>query len=334
MLLSFCTLNWTGRKVLVTGAGGFIGSHLCERLVGEEARVRAFVHYNARGSAGWLDRSPRRADIEILPGNICDRDSVVAACAGVDTIFHLAALIGIPYSYAAPQSYVDTNLTGSLNVFQAARAAGVRRLVHTSTSETYGSAQYVPIDEKHPMVGQSPYSASKIAADMMAEAFHRSFELPVATIRPFNTFGPRQSARAVIPTIITQALVGTEIRLGNLDSIRDFNYVADTVEGFLTVASADAALGRVVNIATSSEIAVREVVERVLKQLGKQLPVVEEIRRKRPERSEVDRLCGANGLAHQLTGWEPRVPFADGLARTIDWIRDNLADVKADGYAV
>jgi NAD dependent epimerase/dehydratase len=325
---------WTGRRVVVTGAGGFIGSHLAERLVELGAEVTAFVHYKAMGAAGWLEHSRHRSALCLVAGDVRDRDSLDAACDGADTVFHLAALIGIPWSYTAPASYLATNIEGSLNLFQAARRAGVRRVVHTSTSEVYGTARYVPMDEAHPLTGQSPYSASKIGADKMAEAFHLSFGLPVATIRPFNAYGPRQSARAVIPTIIDQALNGNEIRLGNLTATRDFNYVGDTVEGFLAVAAADAALGQVVNIGTGSEISVEGVVREVLRVIGKDLPVVQEQKRLRPENSEVDRLCAGNKLARELTGWTPRVSITEGLERTIAWVRHNPTLLQAANYVV
>lgn len=326
--------TWTGRRVVVTGAGGFIGSHLAERLTELGAEVVALVHYRAQGAAGWLEHSLWRTSMRLITGDVRDRDTLEAALNGADTVFHLAALIAIPWSYTAPASYLTTNIEGSLNVFQAARRAGVRRVVHTSTSEVYGSARYVPIDEAHPLTAQSPYSASKIAADKMAEAFHLSFGLPVATIRPFNTFGPRQSARAVIPTIIDQAMNSHEIRLGNLAATRDFNFVADTVEGFLAVATAEAAVGRVLNIGSSSEISVEGVVREVLRLIGKELPVVQEPMRLRPENSEVDRLCAGNKLARELTGWTPRVSFAEGLQRTIDWVRQHPTLLQAGGYVV
>jgi dTDP-glucose 4,6-dehydratase len=326
--------DWRGRRALVTGAGGFIGSHLAERLVELGADVTAFVHYRALGAAGWLERSPRRGDLRIVAGDIGDRDSLAAALKDVDTVFHLAALIGIPWSYTAPQSYVTVNVQGSLNIFQQALAAGARRVVHTSTSEVYGSARYVPIDEAHPLSGQSPYAATKIGADKLAEAFHLSFGLPVATIRPFNTFGPRQSRRAVIPTIIAQALAGPEIRIGNLTATRDFNYVGDTVAGFIAIAEHDAAIGRVVNIGSGREVAVRDVVTEVGRLVGRELAIVQDPRRMRPENSEVDRLCAGNGLARELLDWRTEIGFAEGLARTVAWLRENPPDDASEAYVV
>jgi NAD dependent epimerase/dehydratase len=249
-------LNWNGKHVLVTGAGGFIGSHLTERLVELGANTRALVHYNALGAWGWLDQSPLCDDIQVLAGDVCDRDSVRQAMRGVEMVFHLAALIAIPYSYHAPASYVRTNVEGALNVLQAARELGVERVVHTSSSEVYGTARYVPIDEAHPLQGQSPYSASKIGADKLAEAFYVSFDLPVVTVRPFNTFGPRQSARAVIPTIITQCLTQEVVRLGNLTPTRDLNYVTNIVQGFLLAALSPAAVGQTINLGSGQEISI------------------------------------------------------------------------------
>ena len=324
---------WTGRKVLVTGAGGFIGSHLAEALAEAGARVRAFVHYNALGTKGWLDRSPRKADLEVLAGDIADPDSVRAAVQGTSVVFHLAALIGIPYSYHAPRSYVRVNVEGTLNVLQAARDAGVERVVHTSTSEVYGTARQVPMAESHPLQGQSPYSASKIGADKMAEAFHLSFGLPVATVRPFNTFGPRQSLRAVVPTIIAQALAGDLVRLGSLHPRRDLNYVANTVAGFLRAGEAAEAVGRTVNLGSGTEISVGDLVQRVAKLLGKSVRVEQEDQRVRPAGSEVDRLLADVGLAKSLLGWSPAVGLDDGLRRTIEWMR-TLPQDPAAAYVV
>lgn len=327
-------MEWNGKRVLVTGAGGFIGSHLAERLVELGARVRALVHYNALGTWGWLDSSPLRDEMEIVPGDICDRDSVGRAMRGVEIVFHLAALIAIPYSYHAPASYVRTNVEGTLNVLQAAREQGVERVVHTSTSEVYGTARYVPIDESHPLQGQSPYSASKIGADKLAEAFHLSFGLPVVTLRPFNTFGPRQSARAVIPTIITQALTGPEIRLGNLSPTRDLNFVLDTVEGFVRAAASPEAVGRTVNIGTGREISIGELAHLILELMGKELPIVCEEERVRPEGSEVERLCADNRLARELLGWQPRYTLEEGLRRTIAWMEAHLERYRPDRYTI
>lgn len=327
---------YAGRRCLVTGAGGFIGSHLAESLVRAGARVRAMVHYNALGSLGnlrWVE--PEIVDaMEIVSGDVGDPFLVARAVADIDTVFHLAALIGIPYSYVAPAQYVATNISGSLNVLEACRHSGVRRLVHTSTSETYGTAQYAPIDEKHPLQGQSPYSASKIAADKLAESYHLSFGLPVATIRPFNTFGPRQSDRAVIPTIISQALCQDEIRLGSLDPVRDFNYVGNTVDGFLALGQAEAAVGRVVNIGYGACSSIGEVVDMVQSLLGADKPVVTESRRVRPAGSEVMRLHCDNTLARDLCGFRPAVGLREGLKRTIAWIEPRLSTFNPTSYNV
>jgi NAD dependent epimerase/dehydratase len=327
-------VNWSGKKVLVTGAGGFIGSHLAERLVELGASTRALVHYNGAGSWGWLDGSSRRLELEGVLGDVRDPESVRRAMADVDVVFHLAALIAIPYSYEAPRSYVQTNVEGTLNVLQAARDLGTGRVVHTSTSEVYGTALYVPIDEKHPLQGQSPYSASKIGADKMAEAFYRSFGVPVVTVRPFNTFGPRQSARAVIPTVITQALTRREVKLGSLTPLRDFNFVSDTVEGFLRCAESDAALGQVVNIGSGREITIGDMVELVRKLLGADVVIAQETSRIRPAQSEVDRLCADNRVAAALVGWRPQTSLETGLAKTIEWLKGNLDRYKVDRYVV
>ncbi len=329
-------MNWSGRSVLVTGAGGFIASHLVERLAGEGAEVRAFVRYTSRADIGLLNLLPAEAltRVEVIAGDLRDVEAVRGAVKGVDAIFHLGALIAIPYSYVHPREVVDTNVVGTLNMLMAARDYGVRRMVHTSTSEVYGTAQYVPIDEKHPLQGQSPYSASKIGADKIVESFVRSFETPVATLRPFNTYGPRQSARAVIPTIITQALVKDEIRLGSLTPQRDFTFVADTVDGFMRMASVDAAVGQEVNIGADATISIGELAQRILRLLGKDLPVVSDDQRLRPEQSEVMRLWADNHKAAELIGWRPRVSLDEGLAITIDWVRQNLARFRPGVYEV
>ncbi|MBI2058271.1 MAG: SDR family NAD(P)-dependent oxidoreductase [Nitrospirae bacterium] len=332
--MSVRSANWTNRKVLVTGAGGFIGSHLVERLVELGARTRAFIRYNSANSWGCLDESDVKDDVEVFPGDLRDRDSLRPAMKGVDVLFHLGALIAIPYSYRAPASYLHTNVEGSLNVFQTALDSGVGRVVHTSTSEVYGTARYCPIDEEHPLQGWSPYSASKIAADKLAEAFHRSFGLPVATIRPFNTFGPRQSARAVIPTIVTQALAAKEIRLGSLTPRRDFNFVADTVEGFIRMADSNPAVGEVINIGSGRDISIGEVAGSVLKILKKDVPINSENARVRPTASEVAQLCAENGKAKSLLGWEPRFSFEAGLACTIEWVERNMARYRIGTYAI
>ena len=327
-------MNWQDTRVLVTGAGGFIGSHLAERLVEKGARVRALVHYNALGTWGWLDHSPLAGRMEVVAGDITDFGSVRRAARDRQVIFHLAALIAIPYSYTAPASYARTNLEGTLNLLEAARETAVERLVHTSTSEVYGTARWVPIGEDHPLQGQSPYSASKIAADKMAEAYHLSFGLPVVTVRPFNTFGPRQSARAVIPTIITQCLAGTEVRLGNLHPTRDLNFVANTVDGFLVAAAAPAALGRVVNLGSGREISIGDLAGLIMKLCGKELPIVCEDQRLRPTGSEVERLLADNRLASELLGWRPRVDLEEGLARTIDWLSQHMERYRPGVYVV
>ena len=319
---------------MVTGADGFIGSHLTERLVALGATTRALVQYNSMGSWGWLDTSPDKAQIEVFLGDVQDRDSMRTAFKGVDTVFHLAALIAIPYSYNAPISYIRTNVEGTLNVLQAALDAGVQLAVHTSTSEVYGTARQVPINEDHPLQGQSPYSASKIGADQMAQAFHRSFGLPVTTIRPFNTYGPRQSARAVIPTIITQALKQSEIRLGSLTPTRDFNYVADTVEGFIKIAECPEAVGQVVNIGSGQEISIGELAKTILELVRSQIPLLTDENRLRPENSEVDRLLADNNKAQALLGWSPQYTLKDGLTRTINWIEDNIGQYRLGTYTI
>ena len=327
-------INWKGRKVLVTGAGGFIGSHLAERLAVLGADVRALVRYTSTGRWGWLDQSPAKAEFDIVLGDVRDFFSIREAMQGREVVFHLAALIGIPYSYQAPQSYLHTNIEGTLNVLQAARELGTERVICTSTSEVYGSAQYVPIDEKHPLQGQSPYSASKIAADKLAESYFRSFGTPVSVVRPFNTYGPRQSARAVIPTIITQALAGTEVRLGSLTPTRDFNFVADTVEGFVAAAASREAVGQVMNLGTGAEISIQKLASTVGELLGKKLTLVAEDLRIRPENSEVDRLCADATKARDVIGWTPSVSLEDGLRQTIAWMAKNLSTFRVDSYAI
>jgi dTDP-glucose 4,6-dehydratase len=327
-------MSWAGKRVLVTGAGGFIASHLTERMVQEGAAVRGLVHYNALGSRGWLDESPLVDQVEVLAGDITDRDSVRRAMEDVDVVFHLAALIAIPYSYRAPESYVRTNINGTLNVLQAARDLGTPRVVHTSTSEVYGSALYVPIDEKHPLQGQSPYSASKIGADKMAEAFYRSFDVQVATVRPFNTFGPRQSARAVIPTIITQCLQQGEVHLGSLTPTRDMNFVSNTVDGFVMAAQSLEVVGRTVNLGSGREISIGGLAALIARLTGIDFEVESEVDRLRPEKSEVNRLLADHSLATELMGWTPRVSLEEGLEKTIAWIRDNLDRYRPNEYTV
>lgn len=327
-------MNLQGKKVLVTGADGFIGSHLAERLVAEGAEVRAFVWYNSFGRWGWLDDSPVRDSMEVVAGDVTDAEFVRRAAEGQEVIFHLAALIAIPYSYHAPRSYLRTNAEGTLNVLQAARELGTPRVVHTSTSEVYGTARVVPIDEVHPLQGQSPYSASKIAADKLAEAFHLSFGLPVVTIRPFNTFGPRQSARAVIPTIISQALRGETVRLGNLHPTRDLTYVSDTVEGFLKGGAVPDIEGRTINLGTGQEISIGGLVDLVGELLGRKIDCEVEAARLRPAGSEVERLLSDNRLAAEILGWTPQVTLAAGLAKTISWVGDHLAQFRGGVYVL
>lgn len=329
-------MDWTNRTVLVTGAGGFIGSHLTERLIDEGARVRAFIRYTSRGDLGMLNLLPadKLAAVQVIGGDLRDVEAVRGAVKGVDTIFHLGALIAIPYSYVHPREVIEVNVLGTTNVLMAARDFAVRRMVHTSTSEVYGTAQYVPIDEQHPLQGQSPYSASKIGTDKIVESFVRSFELPVATLRPFNTYGPRQSARAVIPTIITQALARDEIRLGSLTPQRDLTFVADTADGFMRMATHDAAVGQEVNIGADATISIGELVQKILRIVGRDLPIVSEEQRMRPAGSEVLRLWADNRKAAKLIGWRPRVSLDEGLARTVEWIRGNLGRYRPGVYEV
>lgn len=325
-----------GKKALVTGAGGFIGSHLVEELVRAGYDVRAFVHYNSNDKWFNLDRIPKDvlSGVQVVSGDVADAFFVDKAVQGRDLVFHLAALIGIPYSYIAPAAYVNTNILGTLHVLEACRRHGVSRLVHTSTSEVYGSAQYTPIDERHPLVGQSPYSATKIAADKLAESFWLSFALPVCTVRPFNTYGPRQSMRAIIPTIIVQALTTGALNLGNLDPVRDLTFVNDTARGFIAAAESDAVIGQVVNLGVGSGCSIRELVERIGRLLGKELPVSQDTQRMRPEGSEVLRLISDNSRVRELAGWTPTVGLDSGLEQTIAYIRSNLADFRSDRYAV
>ena len=327
-------MNWHGKKVLVTGAGGFIGSHLTERLIEAGADVRALVRYTSSGTWGWLDQSPLQDDMDVVAGDIVDRDSVQQAMQDREVVFHLAALIAIPYSYHAPALYVRTNVEGTLNVLQAARELHVERIVHTSTSEVYGTAQYVPIDEAHPLQGQSPYSASKIGADKLVEAYFVSFELPVVTVRPFNTFGPRQSARAVIPTIITQCLAGDTVRLGNVSPTRDLNYVANTVDGFLRAASIPEAVGRTINLGSGREISIEALAGLIARLMGKEVTIQSDERRIRPDKSEVERLLANSALARNLLGWEPAVSLEEGLEKTITWIEQHLERYRPGVYAL
>ncbi len=327
---------WKNRSVLVTGAGGFIGSHLVEALVNNGAKVRAYVRYNSRNDPGLLSLLPEELlnQVEIIPGDLRDLPAVQAAMSGVDLAYHLGALIAIPYSYLHPLEVVETNVMGTLNVLLAARQSGSKRLVHTSTSEVYGTAQQVPIGESHPLQGQSPYSASKIGADKLAESFYRSFELPVVTLRPFNTYGPRQSARAVIPTIITQALSQRVIRLGNLDARRDLTFISDTVDGFLRAAQAPDVEGKTINLGTGKEVSIGDLAGKIIELVD--LPVKVEIdpERLRPEKSEVQRLLADNQLAQQFLGWKPQVELTGGLKKTIVWIKDHMDHYQPGRYQV
>ncbi len=322
-------------KILITGAEGFIGSHLTELLVKEGYDVRAMVQYNSFNNWGWIDTFDKdiKDKLDIFLGDVRDPNGVRVAMEDCDAVFHLAALIAIPYSYHSPDMYVDTNIKGTLNVLQAARDLGTKRILVTSTSEVYGTAQYVPIDEKHPYQGQSPYSATKIGADRLAESFYRSFNLPVTIVRPFNTYGPRQSARAVIPTIITQLLSGMEeIKLGALTPTRDFNYVKDTARGFLEIYKSDKTIGEEINIATQREISIGDLANELIRQINPNAKIICDEQRVRPEKSEVNRLLGCNEKIKRLTEWEPQYTFEEGLAETIGFFRDNLDKYKADIY--
>ena len=324
-------------KVLVTGADGFIGSHLVEELVKKGYDVKAFAYYNSFNTWGWLDTLPAEImnHVEVFTGDIRDPNGVRTAVKGMEQIFHLAALIAIPFSYHSPDSYVDTNIKGTLNVLQAARDFDVQKIMVTSTSEVYGTAKYVPIDENHPYQGQSPYSATKIGADRLAESFYRSFDLPVSIVRPFNTYGPRQSARAVIPTIITQLLSGaTEIKLGAVSPTRDFNYVKDTAHGFISIAESDNTIGEEINIATQKEISIGELANEIIKQINPNAKIVCDEERLRPEKSEVNRLLGANKKICTLTDWRPQYDLEQGIKETIQWMEKNLDKYKADIYNI
>lgn len=325
------------KKILVTGADGFIGSHLTEELVERGHKVKAFAYYNSFNSWGWLDTLPKEImkEVEVFTGDVRDPNGVREAMKGMDEVFHLAALIAIPFSYHSPDTYVDTNIKGTLNVLQAARDLDTSRLLITSTSEVYGTAQYVPIDEKHPYQGQSPYSATKIGADRLAESFYRSFNMPITIVRPFNTYGPRQSARAVIPTIITQLLAGKEeIELGSLTPTRDFNYVKDTANGFIEIAKSDKTIGEEINIATQHEISIGQLAEELIRQINPKAKIVCDEQRLRPEKSEVNRLLGSNEKIRRLTNWKPNYTFEQGLAETIEFLKNNLDQYKTDIYNI
>jgi len=329
-------MNWNGKKVLVTGAGGFIASHLIERLVTEGAGVRGFVRYNSRNDLGmlkWL-APDFFSQVEVMQGDLRDTEAVRNAVRGVDTVFHLGALIAIPYSYVNPREVIDVNIMGTLNVLMAARDLGTRRVVHTSTSEVYGTAQYVPIDEKHPLQGQSPYSASKIGADRIAESFYRSFETSVVTLRPFNTFGPGQSMRAVIPTIIVQALTRDEVKLGSLEPSRDFTFAKDTADGFVKVAEAEGVLGEEINLGNDNTIRIGDLAEKIFRIIGKTPKIVTDPQRVRPDKSEVMKLWASNEKAKRMIGWEPRISLDEGLRATIEWISAHIDLYQPDQYTV
>ncbi len=329
----------TAETVLVTGAGGFIGSHLVETLLERGVRVRAMVRYTSAGGIGFLDHAARALNVngtqlEIFHGDIRDARAVKQAATGCRRIYHLAALIGIPYSYVAPDSYVAVNVQGTLHVLEAARDLGTERVVVTSTSEVYGTAQYTPIDEKHPLNAQSPYAATKVGADQLALSYHRSYGLPVTVVRPFNTYGPRQSARAVIPTIVTQALASDAIRLGSLDPVRDLVYVRDTAAGFIALADAPECVGKVTNLATGIGVSVGELVERVRLIVGRDVPVVQTDERRRPEASEVYRLLGSARQARELAGWQAQTLLDEGLRRSVEWVRAHLAAYRVGEYRI
>lgn len=323
------------KKILVTGAGGFIGSHLTELLVEKGFEVKAFVHYNSWNKWGWLDTSNVKNKIEIVTGDIRDFDSVFETMQGCDTVFHLAALIGIPYSYVSPQAYIKTNIDGTYNVLQSARQLGVAKIMVTSTSETYGTAQYVPIDENHPMVGQSPYSATKISADQLSISYFKSFDLPVKIVRPFNTYGPRQSARAIIPTIISQILNGqTSLKLGNMTPTRDLTFVKDTAKGFYEIANADGLFGEITNIGMQEEITIGDLVQLITDIIGTQIEIISDEQRVRPDKSEVERLFCNNTKIKSNTLWTPDYTLQTGLKETVDWISNNLSYFKPEIYNV
>ncbi|MCY6353877.1 NAD-dependent 4,6-dehydratase LegB [Clostridium sp. ZS2-4] len=331
-------MNWKGKKVLVTGAEGFIGSHLTERLVELGADVTALVQYNSFNNWGWIDSFDKNVkdSLNVITGDIREYDNVKRMVKGQEVIMHLAALIAIPYSYLSPMAYVRTNVEGTTNVLEACRdEENIEKIIHTSTSETYGTALYVPIDEKHPMQGQSPYSASKIGADKMAESFYKSFNLPIATLRPFNTYGPRQSARAVIPTIISQILAGkTEIKLGSLTPTRDFNYVKDTAEAFIKVAESEKTIGEVINAGSNYEISIGDLVKKIIELTNNEVKIICDDERIRPEKSEVNRLWADNTKIKELTDWTPKYTLDEGLKETIEWIKNNIQHFKTDIYNV
>lgn len=327
-------MKWNGKPVLVTGSGGFIGSHLTEHLVDLGAEVKAFVRYNSRNDWGMLDRiQPEKLkDIQVLSGSLNDKDAINDAARDIDVIFHLGSLIAIPYSYIHPRETIETNIIGTLNVLTAAMNNRVEKIIHTSTSEVYGTARYVPIDEDHPLQGQSPYSASKIGADKIAESFYKSFSLPVSIVRPFNTYGPRQSARAVIPTIISQMLTMKRISLGSLHPTRDYTYVQDTVEGFIKAAESSRSVGEVINLGSNFEISIGDLARKIMTLSGKDSGILTDSNRIRPEKSEVERLWCNNAKAKALLRWEPKISLDEGLSRTILWISENIGLYKSNFY--
>jgi len=329
-------MDWSGKKVLVTGSGGFIGSHLVERLVADGADVRAFVRYNSRSDFGMLEQLPKDVveKLDVYPGDLKDSDAVRAAAKDMEIIFHLASLIAIPYSYIHPRETIENNVLGALNIMTAARDLDVQKVVHTSTSEVFGTAQYVPIDEKHPLNPQSPYAASKASADHIVQSFHLTYGVKATTLRPFNTFGPRQSARAVIPTIIMQALSRDAVHLGSLTPTRDYTYVADTVDGFVKAAECDAAVGQVMNIGNDREISIGELASKIIGLVGRDIPVVQDEQRLRPKGSEVQRLRVSNAVAKQVMGWEPKATLDEGLKNTLEWIKGHLELYKPERYIV
>jgi len=329
-------MDWATKKVLITGADGFIGSHLTQSLTSRGAQVKAFVMYNSFNTWGWIDTfaASDKEAVDVVCGDIRESDMLKRALKDVDIVFHLAALIAIPYSYASPSSYVKTNIEGTLNLLQTGLDCGVKKIIHTSTSEVYGSAQYTPIDEKHPLQGQSPYSASKIGADMLVESFYRSFDLPVTTVRPFNTYGPRQSARAIIPTLIVQMLKGTDVRVGSLHPIRDFTYVIDTAEGFIKAAETDGINGKVINLGTNQGISIGDLTSMIARIMDKEVAIECEEERVRPAHSEVNKLICDNQRAKELIKWQPSVSLDAGLSQTINWFRENQRAYKSDLYTI
>ena len=325
---------WKNKNVFVTGAGGFIGSHLCESLVELGATVTALIHYNALSNQGWLSSSNHKKNISIIMGDVTDYNSFKSGINGIDIVFHLAALIAIPYSYRSPESYINTNVKGTYNILQACIDNEVKHLIHTSSSEVFGSAQIIPIDEDHALNSQSPYAATKIAADMLSISFHKSFQVPVSILRPFNTYGPRQSSRAIIPTLILQALTSDHISVGNLSPTRDLNYVSDTVNGFLSVAENKSTVGQFINIGSGTEISIKNLAEKILSLMGKNIPITQNSERFRPSQSEVDRLCADSTKAQTLMGWKPEIDLDTGIAKTIEWFENNLDKYNFDSYVI